>query len=119
LTVYCLGDFMRIFKDHLLTPKPHWKPLLLIALGAAAGCGLSAKISQAQMKTSGPAATRIAIDEKEGSFTFISQGEPIARLDANGLHVVGDITYSGVTTDIAAETVKARLAGDREEEDVQ
>lgn len=84
----------------------------VLALGMAAVPGAFAQDTQTQEETPGPAATRIAVDEDTGAFAFISKGEPIARLDAEGLHVLGSITYSGTLTDAGEDDMKDKLSNE-------
>jgi hypothetical protein len=53
---------------------------------------------------------RIEIDQDAGHFTFIIDNEPAARLDKDGLHVLGDVTYGGLLID-KNEAVRETLAG--------
>jgi hypothetical protein len=52
---------------------------------------------------------RIEIDKEAGHFTFIIDNEPAARLDKDGLHVLGSITYGGTLTDAGEEKQKQVL----------
>jgi hypothetical protein len=45
-------------------------------------------------------ATRIETDQKTGVIRFVVKGREVARIDAKGLHVRGDIDYTGVITDL-------------------
>ncbi len=56
---------------------------------------------------------RIEIDQEAGHFTFIIEGEPAARLDKGGLHVLGNITYGGLLID-GNEAVRETLTGKAE-----
>jgi len=48
-----------------------------------------------------PETARVMIvpDQKEGAVRFVIDGQEQARIDATGLHVVGDINYGGALTD--------------------
>src|SRR5690606_37537841 len=47
------------------------------------------------------AATRIDVDAQAGMVRIIIAGEERATFDAEGLHVTGDIDYTGALTDIS------------------
>ena len=83
--------------------------LAALAIGVAIIWPLTAGQSEAKNAAQEVSATRIVMDHESGSFIFISKGEPIARLDAEGLHVVGDVTYGGMLTDAGEEKLKQVL----------
>jgi SpoU rRNA methylase family enzyme len=43
--------------------------------------------------------TRVDVDEQAGTIRFIVSGVERAQLNSSGLHVYGDITYTGVSRD--------------------
>ena len=45
------------------------------------------------------AQTRIVTDNATGTVSILVDGREIVRIDADGLHVNGDIDYSGAITD--------------------
>lgn len=44
-------------------------------------------------------ATTIAVDEKSETIRFLAGGKEIARIDADGLHATGNVSYTGMMTD--------------------
>lgn len=46
------------------------------------------------------ARTRLAVDEEKNIVHVIVEGREVGRFDKDGLHVEGDITYSGSISDI-------------------
>lgn len=56
--------------------------------------------AQEQAAQAQPAATRIEVDEQAGVIRFFIEGEERAALDAKGLHVNGDVEFTGSTKDI-------------------
>ena len=57
----------------------------------------------------GALATRIEADEQTGTIRIIIDGEARAIFDANGLHVDGNVTYTGTLTDISDHRLKADI----------
>jgi len=43
--------------------------------------------------------TTIAVDEKAGTIRFLAAGKEVATINAAGLHVAGDIEYTGMMAD--------------------
>ena len=63
----------------------------------------TAQAAEPRPVTASPAkqpATRIETDQKTGVIRFIVNGKEVARIDANGLHVRGNVDYTGTLTDI-------------------
>lgn len=64
---------------------------------------LTVQRSAAQTATSpaivGGQAAQIVADPDAGTVDIIIQGRPVARFDATGLHVQGDLEYDGSLTD--------------------
>ena len=61
---------------------------------------VSPAFAQEQAAQAQPAATRIEVDEQAGVIRFFIEGEKRAALDAAGLHVNGNIEFTGQTVDI-------------------
>lgn len=55
------------------------------------------------------AATRIEVDETSHVIRFIVNGQPVAMIDSEGLHVVQDIEYGGTISDVDGENVRRRI----------
>lgn len=55
-------------------------------------------------------AVRIDIDQATKAFVFIIDNEPVAMLDKQGLHVVGDIAYGKSITDAGPDWIKNAIA---------
>lgn len=49
-----------------------------------------------------PAKTRIEVDERAGIIRFFIDGQEKATLNADGLHIQGDIDYAGTIRDVGA-----------------
>lgn len=80
--------------------------LVALVIGVAMIWPLKTGRSEAKDAALEASATRIVTDHESGSFIFISKGEPIARLDAEGLHVLDNITYGGMLTDAGEEKLR-------------
>ena len=50
----------------------------------------------------GDADTHLAVDTQNNIIHIMIDGHEVGRFDKNGLHVVGDIEYTGSTTDTTA-----------------
>ncbi|NCC53250.1 MAG: hypothetical protein EOM20_18840 [Spartobacteria bacterium] len=55
--------------------------------------------------------TEIVTDQERGTVTIVIDGKPVMQIDANGLQVVGDVTYGGMLTDAGREHVAKTIAG--------
>lgn len=51
-------------------------------------------------------AVRIEADQEAKAFIFIIDDEPVALLDATGLHVVEHLSYGGVLTDKGQDSAR-------------
>lgn len=47
----------------------------------------------------GDDSTRLVADPKSHTVSIVIEGREVARFDADGLHVTGNLDYSGTTTD--------------------
>ena len=66
--------------------------VFLIFTAPAQAAGPAAPLAAAE-------ATRIETDQKTGAIRFIVDGREVARFERDGLHVRGDVNYSGMTKD--------------------
>lgn len=57
----------------------------------------------------GQEATRIEIDQKAKAFIFVVDDEPVALLDAHGLHVRNAIVYGDTLTDAGTLSFDKRM----------
>lgn len=68
-----------------------------MGMGAAlALCGQPGDLACNQEDKTG---TAIAVDEKSRTVRILAGGKEIARIDADGLHVTGNVSYTGRMTD--------------------
>jgi hypothetical protein len=72
--------------------------MLSFISGIAYAAGPAPAATQPQ-STSQQQATRVETDKKTGAIRFIVNGKEVARIDATGLHVTGDVDYTGALTD--------------------
>ncbi len=81
--------------------RTHVRGLVLaISLLALTATAQAAETKPAPAPAGQQPATRIETDQKAGIIRFIVNGKEVARLDANGLTVRGNIAYTGTLTDI-------------------
>ena len=74
----------------------------IIAAPAYAGAVTKGATPAGKQEAAPPAAlaqTRIAVDEKTNVVRFFIDGKEAMRLDADGLHVQGNVEYGGTMTD--------------------
>jgi hypothetical protein len=55
--------------------------------------------SKARITQNDATPTRIVIDPRSNTIRFIISGKEVGLFDKSGLHVDGDVTYTGVITD--------------------
>jgi hypothetical protein len=73
-------------------------------LGAAlAIAGVAAILTAVTARAAKPAATQVIADDEAGIVLVMVQGTEVARFDARGLHVAGDLSYSGQITDTGTQ----------------
>lgn len=58
-----------------------------------------------------PEPTRIETNREAGTFTFIVDGKPVAKLSKDDLFILGNITYGGVLTDAGEDHVRKAITG--------
>lgn len=110
-----------MFATAFLRPLSGLIPCLLlcgITLAAPARAGTD-PAAQSQPAT-GPAQaivgapdsdTRIIVDDKDHTVRIFAGGKEILTIDASGLHVNGDLTYSGTLDDTQATTTPIHAQG--------
>lgn len=59
--------------------------------------------------------TRLEIDEEQGRILIVIDGQPVGMFSADGLYVVGTITYGRNLIDVGPDYVKTVLDGKDEE----
>lgn len=64
------------------------------------GSALVIAATTAQLSRAADEATRVEIDQKSGVIRFVIDGQERAVLDAVGLHVNGNLEFTGQTIDI-------------------
>ena len=69
---------------------------VLLALVAIALSATSYALAQ---KPAPAERVAMTLDQEAGAVRFVIDGHEVARLDASGLTVEGDLTYSGMITD--------------------
>ncbi len=52
--------------------------------------------------------TRIVTDDEHGTVSIFVQGREVVRVDAGGMHVFGDISYTGAVTDGTPPRIEAK-----------
>lgn len=60
--------------------------------------------------------TKIIADQDKGTITFIIDGEAVAQINRDGLHVVESINYGGVLTDTGSAYAQKVIAQGGEEQ---
>ncbi len=81
-------------------PRFHVLPaLLLLALCPAFWLAASALAEDVPPESEQLKDTRIEVDEQAHVIRFFIDGKEMAVLDALGLHVIGDIDYTGAMND--------------------
>ena len=88
--------------------------LFTVLCGALAlPAGLYVLHAHAGVKEPGERPTPVSIvtDQDKGTITFMIDGKPAARIDRDGLRVVGDIKYGGTITDTGSADAEKALVG--------
>lgn len=75
---------------------------LLLAIPAALAATKSAPATPENTFRLGDGKTAVIVDQERGVIRFLIEGQEKAFLDASGLHVNGDITYTGTIKDSGA-----------------
>lgn len=83
-------------------------PLVCAVLAASLFSTLPA---YAQSSTTGT--TQVITDEESNTVTIVVGGKPVVLIDAEGLHVAGDISNSGTFTDDGGHYFRSVLEGDK------
>lgn len=97
-----LPEHRRLFPSLLLCALALSVPLPATAQQAPAPTTVAVAGGGADIVPDGRQHTWIEIDQSAGVIRFITGGQEQAVLDADGLHVRGDITYGGVIADEGA-----------------
>jgi hypothetical protein len=63
--------------------------------------------------------TRLEIDEEQGRILIVIDGQPVGMFSADGLYVVGTITYGRNLIDVGPDYVKTVLDGKDEEKKLE
>ena len=82
--------------------KSKFRTILYVAVAVILTAFITGNITAKANNTS-PA---IEIDPQNRLIRFIVDGQDIAIIDAEGMHVFGDITYSGTITDIGSSRLE-------------
>lgn len=82
-------------------------PVLALIFAAILSMGPAARADTQHHKSADPTSCVLGegnavlkVDPENGSVHVLINGKEQLRIDANGLHVLGDITYSGAFTDV-------------------
>lgn len=60
---------------------------------------------------------QIIADQEAGAVRIVIDGQPVAIIDATGLHVRGSVSYGGTMTDYGSSDFEAHAAQREEEPD--
>jgi len=64
-----------------------------------------------ELNSTGGEHARLVVDDATGSVTIIIEGREVGRFDKDGLHVVGDIDYTGSISDTVATWLETPKSG--------
>ena len=95
-TKFALSYFAPLFSLFLIVA------FCAVSLAASSGTTKSLGNEPADLESVGGEHARLLVDNSKGTVTIVIEDREVARFDKNGLHVVGDIDYTGSISDTSA-----------------